>query len=128
MCCKTFLIRTLRTTLLGSENYKIRTEYLHLLQQVHLVVLGKNEQYEEDMIDVLQRLHPYVPGHSDTDANKKRIKVLSGGDYLTFKRHKEAQSAMQDERTPSTRLEGLIPKTEDFNTQAEWVKVSGDVE
>ena len=35
---------------------------------------------------------------------------------------------MQDARTPSTRLEGLIPKTEDFHTQAEWVKVSGDVE
>ena len=28
MCCKTCLIRNLWTTLLGSENYKIRTEYL----------------------------------------------------------------------------------------------------
>ena len=46
MCCKTCLIRTLRTTLLGSENHKIRTEYLHLLQQVHLYVLGKNEHSE----------------------------------------------------------------------------------
>ena len=102
---------------------------MHLLPQVHLGVLRKNEQYEEDMIDILQRLHPYVPGHSDDDdANKKPIKVLSGGDYLTFERHKEAQSAMQDARTPSARLEGLIPKTEDFHTQAEWVKVSGDVE
>ena len=35
---------------------------------------------------------------------------------------------MQDARTPSTRLVGLIPKTDDFHTQAEWVKVSGDVE
>lgn len=102
---------------------------MHLLQQVHLGVLGKNEQCEEDMIYILQRLHPYVPRHSDTDdANKKRIKVLSGGDYLTFERHKEAQSAMLDAITPSTRLEGLIPKTEDSHTQAEWVKVSGDVE
>ena len=102
---------------------------MHLLQQVHLYVLGKNERSEEDIIDILQRLYPYVPGHSDTDdANKKRIKVLSGGDYLTFERHKEAQSAMQDARTPSTRLVWLIPKTEDFHTQAEWVKVSGDVE
>ena len=102
---------------------------MHLLPQVHLGVLRKNEQYEEDMIHILQWLHPYVPGHSDDDdANKKPIKVLSGGDYLTFERHKEAQSAMQDARTPSARLEGLIPKTEDFHTQAEWVKVSGDVE
>lgn len=95
---------------------------MHLLQQVHLGVLGKNEQCEEDMIYILQRLHPYVPRHSDTDdANKKRIKVLSGGDYLTFER-------LSDAITPSTRLEGLIPKTEDSHTQAEWVKVSGDVE
>ena len=41
------------------------------------------------------------------------------GDYLTFECHKEAQSAMQDARTPSSRLEGLIPKIEDFHNQAE---------
>ena len=76
------------------------------------------------MIDLLEWIHPYVPGHSDDDdANKKPIKVLSGGDYLTFERHKEAQSAMQDARTPSARLEGLLPKIEDFHTQAEWLKV-----
>ena len=60
---------------------------MHRLPQVHQGVLRKNEQYEEDMIDILQWLHPYVPGHSDDDdANKKPIKVLSGGDYLTFER------------------------------------------
>ena len=97
----------------------------YLLLQVHLGVLYKNEQYEEDMIDLLEWIHPYVPGHSeDCDANKKPIKVLTGGDYLTFERTQGAQSAMQDARTPSARLEGLIPKTEDFHTQAEWLKVS----
>ena len=30
---------------------------------------------------------------------------------------------MQDARTPSARLEGLIPKIEDFCAQAEWTKV-----
>jgi hypothetical protein len=49
--------------------------------------------------------------------------VLSGGDYLTFERHKEAQSAMQDARTPSARLEGFIPKFEDFHMQCEVLKV-----
>ena len=51
------------------------------------------------------------------------IQSLSGGDYLTFERHKEAQSAMQDARTPSARLEGFIPKFEDFHMQAELLKV-----
>jgi hypothetical protein len=86
-------------------------------------VLQKNEQYEAEMIDLLDWIHKYVPGHSENDAASKPVKVLSGGDYLTFERHKEAQSAMQDARTPSTRMEGLIPKTEDFHTQAEWTKV-----
>lgn len=91
--------------------------------QVHLGVLRKNEQYEEDMIDILEFLHPYVPCH-DPETTRKPVKVLSGGDYLTFERHKEAQSSMQDARTPSSRLEGLIPKVEDFHNQAEWMKVN----
>ncbi len=87
-------------------------------------MLKKNEQYEAEMIDLLEWVHQYVPGHSEDDnIPSNPIKVLSGGDYLTFERHKEAQAAMQDARTPSTRLEGLIPKTEDFHTQAEWTKV-----
>lgn len=56
-------------------------------------------------------------------AESKPVKVLSSGDYLTFERHKEAQSAMQDTRTPSSRLEGLIPKIADFHAQMEWMQV-----
>ena len=41
-------------------------------------------------------------------------KVLSGGDYLTFERHNSAQSSMANCRTPSSRLEGLVPKMEEF--------------
>ncbi|XP_022783267.1 uncharacterized protein LOC111324048 [Stylophora pistillata] len=99
------------------ENTKKKTE------KVHLGVLQKNEQHEEDMIDILEFLLPYVPCH-DSGTTGKPVKVLSGGDYLTFERHKEAQSSMQDARTPLSRLEGLIPKVEDFHTQAEWMKVT----
>ena len=90
---------------------------------MHLGVLRKNEQYEGDMIEILEYLQPNVPFH-DPESNSKPVKVLSGGDYLTFKRHKEAQSSMQDARTPSSRLEGLIPKIEDFHHHAEWMKVT----
>ena len=90
--------------------------------QVNLGVLHKNEQYEEDMIDILRFVHDYVPGNNELSESKP-VKCLSGGDYLTFERHKEAQSAMQDARTPSSRLEGLIPKIEDFHTQMEWMQV-----
>ncbi|CAH3024181.1 unnamed protein product [Porites evermanni] len=59
---------------------------------------------------------------TEKSAESKPVKVLSSGDYLTFERHKEAQSAMQDTRTPSSRLEGLIPKIEDFHAQMEWMQ------
>ena len=68
-------------------------------------------------------VHDCVPGNNEESAESKPVKVLSGGDYLTFERHKEAQSAMQDARTPSSRLEGLIPKIEDFHAQMKWMQV-----
>ena len=51
------------------------------------------------MIDILEWLHPYVPGHSEE--NESPTKLLIGGDYLSFERYQGAQSAMQDARTPS---------------------------
>ena len=73
------------------------------------------------MVDILEWLHKYVAGHSDS--NETPVKVLNGGDYLSFERYQGAQSSMQDARTPSARLEGFIPKFEDFHDQAEWLKV-----
>jgi len=75
------------------------------------------------MIDIVRFVHDYVPDNDEDSAEVNPVKVLSGGDYLTFERHKEAQSAMQDARTPSSRLEGLIPKIEDFHAQMEWMQV-----
>ena len=75
------------------------------------------------MTDIVTYSHKYVPGHNENCPESTPVKVLSGGNYLTFERHKEAQSAMQDARTPSSRLEGLIPKIEDFHTQMEWMEV-----
>ena len=102
---------------------------LTFYSQVNMGVLHKNEQYEDDMVEILEWLHKCVPNHCiSTDGKEGEIKqpvnTLSGGDYLTFERHKGAQSSMQDSRTPSTRLEGLIPKIEDFHMQAEWHSVS----
>lgn len=84
----------------------------------------KNEQYNEDMTDICEFIHKYVPGHDESDDwNKKPEKTLSGGDYLTFERHKQAQSSKRNGRTPSKRLEGLIPKMEEFHNQGEVLKV-----
>ena len=87
-------------------------------------VLQKNEQYNEDMTDICTFIHKYVPGTSeDEDWQKRPTKILSGGDYLTFERHKQAQSSKRNGRTPSKRLEGLVPKMEEFHNQAEFLQV-----
>ena len=87
-------------------------------------VLLKNEQYNDQMVDICQFMHKYVPGHEDNEESTSQpVKILSGGDYLTFERHRSAQASMANGRTPSSRLEGLIPKMEEFHNQAELLKV-----
>ncbi|XP_060583148.1 uncharacterized protein LOC132739445, partial [Ruditapes philippinarum] len=88
-------------------------------EKVILGVLPKNETKIDDMVEICQFLHKYVPTCRDGEP----VKCLSGGDYLTFERHKKAQSTMQDSRTASERLEGLQAKFEEFHTQAEVNKV-----
>lgn len=85
-------------------------------------VLKKNECKNEDMVDICKFLHQYVPGH-DTDSQSKLSKLLSGGDYLSFERHKQAQMSLKDDENPSLRLEGLVPKMEEFHNQAEFLRV-----
>lgn len=63
------------------------------------------------MIDLLQWVHKYVPGHSDEDdPSKIPVQVLNGGDYLTYERHQSAQSAMQDGRTQNTFCQANRPR------------------
>ena len=86
-------------------------------------VLKNNEQYNEDMTDICAFLNKYVPGAREENDARKPDKVLSGGDYLTFERHKQAQSSKRNARTPMKRMEGLVPKMEEFHNQAEFLQV-----
>lgn len=89
-------------------------------KKVHLGLLEKNENKIDEMQDIVGHLHQYVPGHSSDSQNMPLHKITSGGDYLTFERHKRAQELHADGNTPSNRLEGLIPNMEFFHLQAEW--------
>ena len=87
-------------------------------------VLKKNEQYNEEMTDICMFLNQYVPGAREENDPRTPEKILSGGDYLTFERHKQAQSAKRNGLTPMKRMEGLVPKLEEFHNQAEFLQVS----
>ena len=86
-------------------------------------MLKKNEQYDEVMTDICMFLNQYVPGAREENDPRALEKILSGGDYLTFERHKQAQSAKRNGRTPMKRMEGLVPKLEEFYNQAEFLQV-----
>ena len=81
-------------------------QYLYLTYlQINMGVLQKNELYNEDMTDICTFLNKSVPGVSEADEDwqNKPMKTLSGGDYLTFERHEQAQSADWNGRTSSKR-------------------------
>lgn len=82
--------------------------------QVNMGVLKKNEQYNEDMTDICSFVNKYVPGAREENSDRKPAKVLSGGDYLTFERRKQAQSTKRNGRTPMKQMEGLVPEMDEF--------------
>ena len=72
------------------------------------------------MIDILQELHDkYVPIHiyTEDDTEHKEIleKVFFGGDQLTEERSRNAIYARSDGDDSYEKLEGLIPKVEDWH-------------
>ena len=74
----------------------------------------------EEMIDILQELHDkYVPMHiyTDDDTEHKEIleKIFFGGDQLTEEQSRNAIYARSDGDDSYEKLEGLIPKVEDWH-------------
>ena len=73
------------------------------------------------MIEILQILQDkYVPKKVETlddgSTNTKIIDIIfAGGDQLSEERARNAQCAMVDGDTEIERIEGLIPKNEDWH-------------
>ncbi|XP_078356450.1 uncharacterized protein LOC144641297 [Oculina patagonica] len=85
-------------------------------QVVHLGLLDKNENKSEDrMLQILQHCSAeYVPADSESTILHK---INLGGDHLTVERAIGAINAVSDSDSPQERLEGLIPKHEDFHCE-----------
>ena len=88
--------------------------------QVPLGLLLKNENKNEDMLDILQELHDqYVPASKNRKDGEEVVKLLEqiffGGDQLTDERGRHAAAARSDGDDPFERLEGLLMKIEDWH-------------
>ena len=97
---------------------------------VPLGVLLLNENKNEEMIQILQNLHKYVPAierdqeifipsqeMSIMRSNTMQHKLIFGGDQLTVARVRGAQVAMCNGSTLLQRPEGLIPIIQDWHAE-----------
>lgn len=94
-----------------------------LFLKVPLGVLLKNENVTEDMIEILETLHKYVPQCGSAGGLKP---VFLGGDQLTCERIRGAKLARLQAPQPSQRLEGLSAKVEDWHALQAYYQVIWD--
>ena len=80
--------------------------------QVPLGVLLKAENKTEDIIDIIEHIQQYTPVANDG----KLQPILFGGDQLMKERASNAQEGKMQSRTALGRLQGVIPKCEDWHT------------
>lgn len=85
--------------------------------QVPLGILFKNENLNDDMIDILEHIHAeYVPKQTLPEGGEEVAdSVFFGGDQLTEERARNAKDARGDGDTKYERLEGVDVKHEDWH-------------
>ena len=82
-------------------------------------MLTKCENKGEDMVDILQYTHRYVPKVLD----EVFVLILFGGDQLTRERAYHAQDAKLQSSTLIRKLLGIIPKCEDWHARTYFYQV-----
>ena len=95
--------------------------YYFGLIKVTLGLLFKNENLNDEMVEILEELHDkYVPlrkAHPDMEDDDTEVykAVFFGGDQLTEERARNSQNSRGEGDTTFERLEGIIPKVEDWH-------------
>ncbi|KAL5510365.1 hypothetical protein EMCRGX_G005898 [Ephydatia muelleri] len=106
---------------------------------VPLGVLLKNENVLDDMVDILDALHKYVPKKTSIqsvdiceESGATRTMdlqihhfhhILLGGDQLTVARVRGSQGIVSNSYNGSERIEGFIPVIEDWHTKMCYMQV-----
>lgn len=77
----------------------------------------KNENKHSEMIDIMEKLHQYVPvtteGTDDAPPKSAVHKVLFGGDQLTTARVRGCHDLRLNSESITGELQGLVPVAED---------------
>ena len=54
-------------------------------------VITKNEQYVEEIVEILEAIHDYVPEMTNPDGKNTLLPMVIGGDQLTVARSRSAK-------------------------------------
>lgn len=88
--------------------------------------MNKNENMTDEMIEILEEVHKYVPTRHKTVADDKSGRMVSWdlchtllicGDQLTRKRIESARDMRRNGITPHSQLTGLMPVCEVWHTK-----------
>ena len=77
-----------------------------------LELLDKNESKSDDMIDILQTIHKYVPTIQGDDGKNVIEHIIFGGDVLTNERAYQSQLDMANAECESDAMHGVIHQPE----------------
>ena len=121
------------------KNHKcsISTFTIFFCIQVPLGVLNKSEMKYDDMIEIMEHVHQYVPTNTETveidlptiDDKLKVTKTnvhttVFAGDLLTAKRARGSQKIRSNSITPTEQISGLLPSSEDWHARLCLLQVS----
>lgn len=100
-------------------------------------IIPKNENKGDEMVDIMNVIHTYVPMISSShkvlipslnesvEVHKARsFPIILAGDLLTAVRARCAKKAKINSDSPSSRLEGLVPSAADWHTKQKVLGVS----
>lgn len=90
-----------------------------MLQHVPLGVLAKSEQRGEDMVDILQHIHQYVPRL----ASGEHYPTFFDGDQVTRERASGAQDTKLQADEEAQNLKGVIAQAADWHTLVTFYQV-----
>ena len=105
------------------------------LLQIPLGVILKNENQVDEMGQIMEILHKYVPCQQSTDEIElasgqmlsvkytKFLHILMGGDQLTVSRMRSVHGGLENSNCPRERLEELVPVVEDWHAKVIFLKV-----
>lgn len=102
---------------------------IYVYMQVPLGILLKSESSYEEMVDIMESLHEYVPTYTTTSrvtvpggeevtvTNDHFYETIFGGDYLTAARARGCQRIRKNSERGKERLQGLKPVCEDWHSK-----------